>query len=117
MKVRRLPLILPGMLAAGLLLGGCVAPGATQTADAENFNDPFEDTNRAVFGFNQTVDANVLVPAAKAYRTVVPGPVRQGVVPVPVPSGGSDCSGREPYSEAALRRADAASAEGVRPCR
>jgi len=78
MQVRRLPLVLPALLAAGLAVAGCVAPGATQTADAaDGFNDPFEDTNRAVFGFNQVVDASVLVPVAKSYRTVVPGPVRQ----------------------------------------
>jgi phospholipid-binding lipoprotein MlaA len=82
MHLRRLPLILSGLFAGVLALSGCAAPGApgvVQTADAnaENFNDPWEDTNRAVFGFNQTVDRNVLVPAAEAYRTVVPGPVRQ----------------------------------------
>ena len=80
MHVRRLPLILSGLFVAGLAVSGCVAPaapGAIQTADAESFNDPYEDTNRSIFGFNQAVDANVLVPASKAYRTVVPGPVRQ----------------------------------------
>jgi phospholipid-binding lipoprotein MlaA len=82
MKLCRLPLILSGLFAGALALSGCAAPGgpgAAQTAEAnaENFNDPYEDTNRAVFGFNQTVDRNVLVPAAEAYRTVVPGPVRQ----------------------------------------
>ena len=78
MQVCRLPLVLPALLAAGLAVSGCVAPGARQTADAaDGFNDPYEDANRAVFGFNQAVDANVLVPVAKGYRTVVPGPVRQ----------------------------------------
>jgi phospholipid-binding lipoprotein MlaA len=81
MNVRRLPLILPGLLAAGLAVSGCVAPnapGATQTAEAaDNFNDPWEDTNRSTFSFNQAVDQAVLVPVAKAYRTVVPGPARQ----------------------------------------
>src|SRR5438477_6939354 len=80
MPERRLPLILAGLLVAGFAVSGCVAvgpPGAAQTASAEDFNDPIEDTNRAIFGFNQTVDRNVLVPAAEAYRTAVPGPVRQ----------------------------------------
>jgi len=42
----------------------------------EEFNDPFEDTNRKIFEFNQFVDRNAIVPAAKAYRTVFPDPVR-----------------------------------------
>lgn len=83
MRVRRLPLILPGLLAAGLAVSGCAgpgAPGAAQTAGGgENFDDPYEDANRAVFGFNQDVDKAVLLPVAKAYRTVVPQPVRQSL--------------------------------------
>ena len=80
MRVRPLPLILPGLLAAGLAVSGCAmpgAPGATPTAGAaESTDDPFEDTNRGIFNFNQAVDRNVLVPVAKAYRTVLPKPVR-----------------------------------------
>jgi len=82
MHARRLPLILPGALTAALAVFGCAAPPApgTQTAEAaDTFNDPLEDTNRSIFGFNQAVDKNVLVPAAEAYRTVVPGPMRQSL--------------------------------------
>src|SRR5712691_7316786 len=83
MRVRRLPLILSGLIAAGLAVSGCVAPGApgaAQTASAaEDFNDPYEDTNRGIFGFNKAVDETVLVPAAKTYRTVLPPPVRQSI--------------------------------------
>jgi len=65
-----------------LLLSGCATspnnaqPGATE---AEDFNDPFEDANRKIFDFNQIVDRNVLVPVAKAYRTVLPDPVRDSL--------------------------------------
>jgi phospholipid-binding lipoprotein MlaA len=79
MRARRLPLILPGLLAAVLAIGGCTAPAMVQTASAEDFNDPLEETNRAIFGFNQAVDQAVLVPAAKAYRTVVPPPMQQSI--------------------------------------
>jgi len=83
MHARRSPLILTGLVAVGLAVAGCAAPGSPgtdQTAAAtEDFNDPFEDTNRAVFGFNQVVDRNVLVPVAEAYRTVLPSPVRTAV--------------------------------------
>jgi phospholipid-binding lipoprotein MlaA len=47
------------------------------TADAtDDTNDPWEDTNRAIFGFNQAVDRTVLVPVANAYRTVIVDPFR-----------------------------------------
>ena len=48
-------------------------------AEQEDFNDPFEDTNRQIFDFNQAVDRNVLVPIAKTYRTVLPDPVRDAL--------------------------------------
>jgi len=55
-------------------------PVPAQTASAEEgFNDPYEDTNRGVFGFNKAVDDAVLVPVAKTYRTVVPPPMRQSL--------------------------------------
>jgi phospholipid-binding lipoprotein MlaA len=65
-----------------LILPGCAArEGNSQlgAAEAEDFNDPLEDTNRAIFDFNQVVDRNVLVPVAKAYRTVLPDPVRDSL--------------------------------------
>ncbi len=41
--------------------------------------DPFEPANRAVFAFNDAVDRVALRPAAKAYASLVPGPIREGV--------------------------------------
>ena len=74
MRAHRLPLICSCVVAAGLALSGCAAPGAP-----EDFNDPWENTNRGTFSFNQGLDEAVLVPVAKAYRTVVPDPMRQSV--------------------------------------
>lgn len=94
MRASRLRLILPVTAAAVLALSGCTAPsagpgagpggpgaaGAAQTASAgEDFNDPLEETNRAIFGFNQAVDDAFLVPVAKTYRTVLPPPMRQSI--------------------------------------
>jgi phospholipid-binding lipoprotein MlaA len=65
-----------------LILAGCATPSnnpQAEAAEAEDFNDPLEDTNRAIFDFNQVVDRNVLVPVAKAYRTVLPDPVRDSL--------------------------------------
>lgn len=77
MRARRLLPILPGLLAAVLVLSGCTVPAPAP--GAEDFNDPLEETNRAIFGFNQAVDQAVLIPAAKTYRTVVPPPMQESI--------------------------------------
>ena len=74
----RSPVLLSGLLAIGLALSGCMAPRVVATGD-ESFSDPLEDTNRAIFSFNQEVDRNVLVPVAQAYRTVVPPPAQESL--------------------------------------
>lgn len=55
-----------------VLLAGC----ATRVA---NPDDPLEGYNRAMFGFNETVDKAVVRPAAQAYHDVTPLPVRSGI--------------------------------------
>jgi len=83
MNLRPLCLVFSNLvLSLILLLSGCAtAPKNAQSEalEAEDFNDPLEDTNRAIFDFNQMVDRNVLVPVAKAYRTVLPEPVRDSL--------------------------------------
>ena len=59
--------------ALALLLG---AAGACQ---AQNTNDPIEGWNRAMFSFNEGLDAAVLKPVARGYQAAVPELVRQGV--------------------------------------
>lgn len=44
--------------------------------------DPLESWNRSVFRFNEAADEAVIEPAARAYRSVVPSLVRQGVTNV-----------------------------------
>jgi phospholipid-binding lipoprotein MlaA len=83
MNVRALRLNLTGpFITLALILSGCASTPQTpqQAAVAgEDFNDPFEDTNRKIFDFNQVVDRHVLVPAAKAYRATLPQPIRDSV--------------------------------------
>jgi phospholipid-binding lipoprotein MlaA len=90
MPFRSFQRVLPGcFLAAGTalaVLAGCAGPpangatpGSAAAVEPENFNDPFENTNRAIFSFNQDVDRAVLLPVAKAYRAVLPQPVRDSV--------------------------------------
>jgi len=65
---------------SALILGGCAASKTEQVATyEEEFNDPLENVNRKIFDFNQFVDRNAIVPAAKAYRTALPDPVRDSV--------------------------------------
>jgi phospholipid-binding lipoprotein MlaA len=53
------------------------APATTASSvDIDDNGDPWENTNRAIFGFNQAVDRTVLVPVANAYRAVIPNPFR-----------------------------------------
>ena len=65
-------------LAAALLVAGCasVAPGPGGPGQKV---DPWENWNRKVFGFNESLDENVLKPVATAYSNVVPEPVRRGI--------------------------------------
>ena len=69
------------LLAASLTAAGVVAAPiavAQQPAPAADVgtDDPYENTNRAIFEFNQGVDHAVLVPVAKTYRFVLPQPAR-----------------------------------------
>jgi phospholipid-binding lipoprotein MlaA len=64
--------------AAALLSAGCASHPQATTGE-EEFHDPFENTNRAIFDFNQKVDRAVLVPVAKTYRNVLPDPVRGSI--------------------------------------
>ena len=45
---------------------------ANTLAIAEEDVDPFEDINRTVYGFNETVDDNLLEPVSRAYKDHVP---------------------------------------------
>jgi len=78
------------VLGAATLLVACATPGggepapapeksATPAASGDNGNDPIEGFNRTMYAFNDTVDVYVLKPVAKAYREVLPSPVRTGV--------------------------------------
>ncbi|MCH2169341.1 VacJ family lipoprotein [Myxococcota bacterium] len=48
-------------------------------ADNDADVDPFERTNRLLFGFNQGVDTFFWRPLTSVYRTAVPRPVRRGL--------------------------------------
>lgn len=54
-------------------LAGCATTGGTDASD------PYESTNRAIFGFNEAVDKNVIAPIAEGYTVVVPDPIRDSI--------------------------------------
>jgi len=62
--------VLSVLLGALAVLPGC----ATRQSP-----DPLEPWNRQVFAFNESLDANVLRPAAIGYNTVTPEPVRNNL--------------------------------------
>jgi phospholipid-binding lipoprotein MlaA len=76
------------LVVAGLALSGCATAPASSSgtpaaevvsANPTNPADPWENWNRKVFAFNDSVDEAVLKPVAKAYQAMVPSMVRQGV--------------------------------------
>jgi phospholipid-binding lipoprotein MlaA len=64
--------------ALGVLAVLAVRPAAAQqpAAVADDNGDPWESTNRQIFGINQSVDKAVLVPVANAYRFAIPSTFR-----------------------------------------
>lgn len=57
-----------------------IARGSNHDIDNEEQTaesiDPFEDFNRAVFDFNEALDAAIFLPLAKIYRAIFPKPIR-----------------------------------------
>jgi phospholipid-binding lipoprotein MlaA len=68
-----------GLLLLALLLNGCAGPGVREADLDEETYDPLEPFNRAMFGFNDTLDQWLFKPVAKGYDWLLPGPVKSGV--------------------------------------
>jgi phospholipid-binding lipoprotein MlaA len=70
-------------LAALLAMPACAtrppADDPEALAEFRTNNDPIEPTNRVLLQVHEAVDQAVLEPVARAYREVVPRPVRTGV--------------------------------------
>lgn len=71
---------LPGLIFIAIL-GGCAGTPTKQDADAPppNPKDPYEDFNRAMFEFNDTIDRAILKPVAQGYRYITPDGVEAGI--------------------------------------
>lgn len=68
----------PVALALLLATSGCTTLQTARGGPGQRL-DPWENWNRKVFAFNESLDANVLKPVATGYSKVVPEPVRRGV--------------------------------------
>jgi phospholipid-binding lipoprotein MlaA len=62
-------------MAAVFLLAGC----ASLPNGKADPRDPFERANRSIYKFNNAADRAVFRPAARAWKTTVPQPVRHGL--------------------------------------
>lgn len=71
-----MPLLRIHLLLASLLLTGC---GTINLSAYTQDKDPFENVNRKIFTFNDTLDRNVFKPVAQGYSSTVPTPVKNMV--------------------------------------
>lgn len=62
---------IPAVLVLAALAAGCATQDPVARSAGEVF-DPYENTNRAVHGFNRGVDRLVFRPASKGYVSIVP---------------------------------------------
>jgi len=69
----------PAVWGRWLSLMALVALQGCATVANPDPRDPMESFNRAMFGFNDKVDAAVIKPVAKGYRAVTPDWLRKGV--------------------------------------
>ncbi|CAN5498791.1 VacJ family lipoprotein [soil metagenome] len=70
------------LIVGAFALEGCATTASTgpnDTRTAAQRLDPWENWNRKVFAFNESLDKNVLAPVARTYARFVPQMVRKGV--------------------------------------
>ena len=70
---RKLKIILLPVL---ILISGCSYQGPLAPDDS----DPYEETNRGIFEFNENLDKAILEPVADTYDLIVPEPVQSGFI-------------------------------------
>ncbi|MFV0278297.1 MAG: VacJ family lipoprotein [Parahaliea sp.] len=73
------PLFAVALMAMATLLVLPPHARAQEVIDTHPAKDPFESMNRAIFGFNDGLDAWVLRPAAQGYHFLMPDVAEQGV--------------------------------------
>ena len=72
--------IISGMLiSAAISLSGCATTGVIEQQTITNKADPYENFNRKIFSFNDTVDDYVAKPISDAYKWITPQFMQTGV--------------------------------------
>jgi len=70
--------VVAAVVAMAAALVGCTTIRESRGGPGQRL-DPWENWNRKVFNFNESVDDAILKPVATVYADVVPQPVRRGV--------------------------------------
>ena len=78
-NVKMQQLILGMLIGAAIFLNGCATTGVTDQQHVVNKADPYENFNRKMFGFNDTVDDYVAAPISDAYKWITPQFMQTGV--------------------------------------
>lgn len=73
---RKHPTTLPLLVLVSMLMGGCSTAHLSRYTQEK---DPFETYNRAMYGFNDTLDRNLVKPLAQGYVKTVPKPGQKAV--------------------------------------
>ncbi|MDI1230039.1 MAG: VacJ family lipoprotein [Methylobacter sp.] len=67
------------LIVVALTLGGCATTGDVAHQAVVNKTDPYENVNRKIFGFNDSVDNYVAEPVSIAYKWITPQFMQTGV--------------------------------------
>lgn len=67
------------LIGVAITLGGCATTGDTTQQTVASKVDPYENFNRKMFGFNDTVDNYVAEPISNAYKWITPQFMQTGV--------------------------------------
>ena len=67
------------LIGATITLVGCATNGVTEQQNVANKADPYENFNRKIFIFNDTVDDYVAKPISDAYKWITPQFAQTGV--------------------------------------
>ncbi len=70
------PVSMLAVLLAALLLAGCAT---TEMIDGEINPDPYEETNRSFYKFNDALDRHIMTPIAENYVKALPEGARNGI--------------------------------------
>lgn len=67
------------LIGVAITLGGCATTGDVEQKTVISKVDPYENFNRKMFGFNNTVDDYVAEPISNAYKWITPQFMQTGV--------------------------------------